>query len=117
MTTFFDAMSARLSENGLFDDHVKAIMALAVEDESLSDMKHRWLDDVDGYPGMLTHVTYRIIEPIAYKWICENIPQAWFRPVFSPGIHGLKGKELEDYIADYQKNKQGFGEPAQDNKG
>ena len=108
MVTFFDAMKSRLSENGLFDEHVNAIMEIAIKDESLSNMNGRWGDDVDGYPGMMTHITYRIIEPIAYKWICENIPQAWFRPAFSPGIRGLKGKELEDYITNYQRDKQGL---------
>ena len=108
MTTFFDAMKARLNENGLFDEHVEKIMELAVKDESLSNMNGRWGDDVSGYPGMMTHLTFRLIRPIAYKWICENIPAAWFRPVFSPGIDGLQGQELEDYIIAYQRDKQGY---------
>ena len=107
-TTFFDAMKKRLSEKGLFDEHINAIMEIAVKDESLSNMNGRWADDVEGYPGMMPNLIYQLIQPIAYKWICENVPKAWFRAAFSPGIRGLKGKELEDYIINYQRDKQGL---------
>lgn len=105
---FFDAMKDRLTGNGLFDQHAAKIMELAVKDESLSNMNGRWTDHIDGYPPGFANIIFTLIQPIAYKWICENAPMAWFRAAFSPGINGLKGKELEDYIDNYMTEKQGL---------
>lgn len=104
---FFEAMKAQLTENGLFDDQAAKIMEIAVKDESLSNMNGRWADNIDGYPAGLANVTFALIRPIAYKWICENAPMAWFRAAFSPGIVGLKGQELNDYIGKYMAETQG----------
>ena len=108
MSTFYDAMKNRLIENGLFDDMATKIMEIAIKSDDLNNMNGRWADHVDSYPPMLVNVTFQLIRPIAYKWICENAPQAWFRAAFSPGINGLKGKELEDYIDNYMTEKQGL---------
>lgn len=39
----------------------------------------------DGYPDMMYAMWFElVVKPIAYKWICDNKPKAWFKPMFSP---------------------------------
>lgn len=99
---FVEALKARLIENGLFESNADAIMKIALEDkESFSEMRGRWGNNVDGYPVGFVNILFSTLRPIAYKWICENAPMAWFRVIFAPGINGLEGKEMEEFIANY----------------
>ena len=97
----FDTLKANLESNGLFDTHATTIMAIAVESDSFDNVKNRWGDDASGYPEGFTNLLIAILRPIAYKWICENTPHAWFRAIFSPGIVGLEGNALKEYISNY----------------
>ncbi len=108
----FDTLKKNLEDNGVLGTQADAIMAIAYNDESFSNLNGRWSDDADGYPPGFINILFGILRPIAYKWICENAPHAWFRPIFSPGIVGLQGKELEVYLDDYRENAPNFKLPA-----
>lgn len=109
----FDTLKKNLEDNGVLGTQADAIMAIAYNDESFSNLNGRWSDDADGYQPGFINILFGILRPIAYKWICENAPHAWFRPIFSPGIVGLEGKELEDYITNYRNKMHNAAKTAQ----
>lgn len=104
---FFETMKARLVEDGLHEPQADAIMKIVFEDKvEFRDMNGRWGDNVDGYDPGFSNIIYALIRPVAYKWICENAPGAWFRVIFSPGIVGLEGNAMEEYVQKYQRENQ-----------
>ncbi len=109
----FDTLKKNLEDNGVLGEQAKAIMEIAYNHESFNNISDRWCDDAGGYPLGFMNILFDILRPIAYKWICENAPHAWFRPIFSPGIVGLEGKKLEAYLDDYRESVQGLKKPVQ----
>ena len=108
----FDTLKKNLEDNGVLGTQADAIMAIAYNDESFSNINGRWSDEASSYPEGFMNILFGILRPIAYKWICENAPHAWFRPIFSPGIVGLKGDALGAYLEDYRENAPNFKLPA-----
>lgn len=105
---FKDLVSDYLSGNGLHRAHVTAIMQLVLEDkEFFSIMTGRWHHNVDGYPKGLGQVLCIGTHPIAYKWIQEHIPQAWFASIFAPKLRDLTGpeakKEIDKIVEEHQR--------------
>lgn len=98
---FYDTLRKYLIDNGMFDSQADAVMQIAVKDDSFSNMNGRWNDDASGYQNGFTNILTALLRPIAYRWICDNAPQAWFRAVFSPGVAGLKDNELNQYLDRY----------------
>ena len=85
--TFNQYFRDQLGSSGLFPDMIDTVMPLIVNDESLrSTMSGRWNSQVDGYPPIVVQLAYRTASPIIFKWISENHPMAWFRPMFAPGV-------------------------------
>lgn len=41
-----------------------------------------WDDTVDGYPPQLLAVLWLGVRRAAVDWIDENLPKAWYRPMF-----------------------------------
>lgn len=104
---FIEAITKCLTDRGLDDAKAAAIMEVVLADtEAMPTMQGRWRDQVDDYFPGLVNIIFANVKPIAYKWICENKPKAWYRVDFSPGIVGLKGAELEAYITKYQREVQ-----------
>lgn len=103
-----EALKAELIKNGVLVAQADAIMEIAVASDNFDNIRDRWYEDADGYPPGFINILFGLLRPIAYAWICEHAPQAWFRPVFSPGIVGLEGQSLDDFIKSYQHDKQGF---------
>jgi hypothetical protein len=92
--TFVQYIRNQLNENGLFPEMIDTLIPLIVSDEFFqSTMTGRWNDQVDGYPPMVAHFTYIGVVPIVYKWISENHPHAWFRPLFAPGVNSAEDSE------------------------
>jgi hypothetical protein len=59
------------------------VLALVKNDEVLKDtMGTRWDDDVEGYPDMVLVVLWVSVKEIALKYIVENKPLAFYRPLF-----------------------------------
>ena len=87
--TFEQRMEKELFDRGLFEDEAKQILALAKSDETLKAMD-RWGDDVEGYPPQMLGVIWVGVRRIALKWIVENKPLAWYRPLF-------EDKELQSH--------------------
>lgn len=109
--SFINALKVRLVENGLPEDHATKIMETAIEDDSFSCMTGHWSDDVSTYPSEFMSAVFSLLRPIAYKWICEHTPMAWFRIVFSPVRLTYKDDLAQyiHYIDSYYAAKQNNG--------
>jgi hypothetical protein len=80
--TFEQLAHDHLFNNGMFEDNVSAVIELAKKDEVLDSMSGRWTDKTDDYPPFMEKIFILSLDHVALKYIDENIPQAWFRPVF-----------------------------------
>ena len=69
-----------LEENGMCGKSADAVMNKAKE--AIPDMKNRWGDDINDYPNPLVAVIWVTTKNIALEWIDENLPKAWYRPMF-----------------------------------
>jgi hypothetical protein len=75
---------------GVFESQAKAIMDYAIPkvDEQMEKMgiahKVDWSGRADGYPDVFYPATFQMsIKPFVVEWIDANIPQAWFRTMFT----------------------------------
>jgi len=102
MPTFHDSAKNMLVQNGMFDADAETVINAMMKEEEYSNMRNRWHEDTGNYPWMLLNVIMMQTHRYAYKWICENTPQAWFRPLFSPGAIGLSGSEITAYLDQYE---------------
>ena len=81
--TFRELANKHLSERGLFQKDIQAIIELAEKDPVFDgSMTNRWGDDLSGYPPEIKGTFLMGINSVALKYIDENIPKAWFRPLF-----------------------------------
>ena len=81
--TFEKLAHDHLFNNGMFESDVNKVIELSKKDEVLSDaMEGRWNDEVEGYPPFMVSIFLTSLNSVAVKYIDENIPKAWFRPVF-----------------------------------
>lgn len=79
---FTDKLKELLMENGLSSDDADKVMKLVVNDPVNKAMEGRWHEDVSGYPPAIINLMWMSTKPIALKWIDDNCPLAWFRPMF-----------------------------------
>jgi hypothetical protein len=73
-----------LTYNGMFPSQAKQVMdeAIPVIDNMISDYKFSWDRPCEEYPAIIYNVVYLTVKEVALKWINENIPLAWFKPMF-----------------------------------
>ena len=79
-----EKFESMLVENGMFENQAKQVMTVAIPvlDEMVDNYKFTWDRPSEEYPKELYSVVFLSLKPIALKWIDENIPLAWFRPMF-----------------------------------
>ena len=69
----------------MFDDQADEVMKIATGHETFaSTIGDHWDSEMSGYTAKVTMVrTLWIgIKPIALEYIEENMPDAWFKPMF-----------------------------------
>ena len=73
-----------LFEMGMFEDQAKAVMELAIPvcDAVIPDYKITWDRPADEYPEPFYRVVFLSVKPVAKKYIEDNCPMAWFKPMF-----------------------------------
>jgi len=79
-TTFNEYFLKYLVINGMSSEQAIDIMATVKEEDS--PMKGRWNDTFEGYPDTMLPILMFGVRREALKYIDENCPKAWFRPVF-----------------------------------
>lgn len=82
MYTFESYIMTQLQARGLWDYQAREIMTTLKADDIMKDMAQRWQDSPDGYPPALLVGVWMNAERHALRWIDENMPEAWFRPLF-----------------------------------
>ena len=82
MKTFRDILLSYLRDNGLSDNQSSKVFIKVYK--TMDDMIGRWDDDVEGYPPIMQNLVLLSTKRVAYEWINENIPMAWFKPMFAP---------------------------------
>lgn len=86
--TFKEFGVKKLFSMGMFENQAEAVMEKVISDSKTNkespniDMKDRWDDDITGYPECMLTVLFIAIKPFALEWIKENMPEAWYRPMF-----------------------------------
>ena len=73
-----------LTEMGVFEEQASAIMdkAIPMVAELLPGYNVTWDRPAKECPDAFYNVVFITVKRAALEWIDENIPQAWFRPMF-----------------------------------
>lgn len=89
MTTTLNQLENMLIANGMFANQAKQVAELGksvIEDAFTGEDEPKyqisWDRPSDEYPDIIYSLMFKVIKPVAAKWIEENIPQAWFKPMF-----------------------------------
>lgn len=80
--TIEEKIRALLDEHGA-GGYADKLIELAKSDKSLAEMSKRWADDINEYPQIILIQTWINVKEITLKWIDENLPKAFFRPLFT----------------------------------
>ncbi len=82
--TVQEKLEQMLIDNGMFPAQAKEVMVLAIPElNHISDgYMITWSRNSEEYDQSIYRVLYHLIRPIALKWIEDNKPQAWFKPMF-----------------------------------
>lgn len=77
-----------LYDHGMFPDQAKQVMSVAVPemDAILPDYRITWDRPAEEYPEPFYTSGWLTVRKIAAKWIEENCPKAWFRPMFDDDL-------------------------------
>lgn len=79
-----EKFESMLVANGMFESQAKQVMDVAIPelDNMFSDYKFTWNRPAEEYADVIYNIVYMSLKPIALKWIEENAPLAWFKPMF-----------------------------------
>ena len=70
-------------ERGMFEEQAKEVVELTIPKiDAQDDYKTTWDRPANEYPDSLYAVMFLYVKETAKKWIEQNIPQAWFKPMF-----------------------------------
>lgn len=81
--TFEEKIKDLLVSHGMFESQAEKVIAEAKTDDVLDSFKSRWNETLDAYPEVMLNVVWTGVKSVALKWIDSNIPQAWYRDVFT----------------------------------
>ncbi len=77
--TVQEYMINRLVQNGMFDTQATKVIEMVKAKNEGFDF---WGKEAEGYPDQLLSVVWFTVKRNALEWIDENLPRAWFRPMF-----------------------------------
>lgn len=78
--SFYAHFMKELTVKGMFDDQAKAVMDRVIKVNK--SMEGRWDNDISSYPRSVLVVISLSVSDEAVKYIKEECPEAWFRPMF-----------------------------------
>lgn len=81
--TIEQCVAAYLEENGMWPNDIPTVIAL-IKEKMGEPMANRWGTDISTYPPGMKQVVLLGARSVAYKWLEENQPLAWFLPMFAP---------------------------------
>tara|TARA_R110000796_G_scaffold38007_4_gene96001 strand:- start:102 stop:356 length:255 start_codon:yes stop_codon:yes gene_type:complete len=73
-----------LIKRGMSEQQVDSVMieAIPVLQELTQGYTIDLESDGNSYPDIIYNILFDAIKPTALKWISENKPEAWFKPMF-----------------------------------
>lgn len=80
--TFEQAMIKEMTSRGMFPEQAEEIISLYIEQNRAPQMQDIWYRSVDKYPREVLVVLWLDVKDFAAEWIRDNLPMAWFRPMF-----------------------------------
>lgn len=83
--TFKEFLIEHLTGSGMFDSQAEKVFAVVEADPANETMKYRWNDNIADYPDLMQPLVRLIANRAALKWTEENLPEAWFKPMFMSG--------------------------------
>lgn len=78
--TIRELMIHNLMERGLFEDQAEQVMDIC--ESELKSMSRRWDDPKDSYNQTFLISLWANVGKIAYSWIEDNYPVAFYKPLF-----------------------------------
>lgn len=69
-------------QNGMFPQQAKEVVERLIDSPASEAMAGRWDSNVDGYPPQMRSVILIGLKNEALSWIDQNLPAAWYRPMF-----------------------------------
>ena len=84
MATVREKLEHMLTERGMFDSQAKSVIDMAIP--TLNNLVVGYVITYNSpstdYTTTMYNIWFNSIRPIALKWIDDNVPQAWYRPMF-----------------------------------
>ena len=80
--TFEKKLKKYLTDRGMFDSDADKVFEIYRTNPMSQTMSGRWTDDADDYPPVMFNLLAAGLRTVARKWLADNAPMAWFRPIF-----------------------------------
>ena len=77
-----------LTDGGMFDEQAAQVFEAIKNSDENEAMRERWNEPAEDYPSVLVSALNVSAAVHAVEWLDENLPLAWFRPVFA-GFAGM----------------------------
>ena len=69
--------------NGMSDTEANQVVEKLKNSDLITDsMRQSFNSPVEDYPPSVQALVMMALKPVATEWIEENIPRAWFKPLF-----------------------------------
>ncbi len=84
METIKQKLTRMLMQNGMSGTQANEVIDLAIPrmNDIVEDYNIDFNDSSDTYPEAIYTVLFMTVKVTALKWIEDNIPMAWFKPMF-----------------------------------
>jgi hypothetical protein len=86
-----------LVSTGMFPNQAEAVFERALPQLEVDDYRVTWDGPCDDYPEVIYGCWLMVLKEVALEWIDENLPNAWYRPMFTPDpeaeLAHLKGEK------------------------
>jgi hypothetical protein len=73
----------QLEERGMFENDAARVLAKLKDDPTCAAMRGRWDHPISDYPAPLLATVLVAAKAEGLKWIDENCPRHWARPLFA----------------------------------
>lgn len=80
--TFEEYAKDYLQQRGMFPTQALAVLEKFKAAKEAESMIGRWQENIEDYPGVLLIGITLTLNSCALEWIDENLPLAWYRPLF-----------------------------------
>ncbi len=80
-----ERLRSALVNRGMFPDQADAVIERAMPELEVDGYRITWDRPADEYPKQLFGLWFLTCKRHALAWIDENVPMAWFRPMFEEG--------------------------------